>query len=413
MAYNLTQNEQLIISKMIKDERIKARYTQKKLASQCYLSTPYISRIETGDCEISYETAIEILNCLKSNFDISFEQNEYYNKLIDDFYIAIIYDDHNDIKTKWSKVIAERAMIEKSLCLHRYVLYELVYANFFRLETRKDVAVYLINNLDYYSIYDKQILFDNIGIYYKNQKAFEAAKYFYDEALVSSCSRPLVDAMVYQHIAANLARNNEYISSYKFCEMAIDIFEKNSIIKRIINCKIILGNICSEINEKETALNSFIYVYKNGDERDKKIAIHNILLCYARTNDISKADAILDKIDKSDPCAYESDFYELVLWYLFKNNKKAEFELWYRNYKLSLMEDEFNLAMIELYKSAIDNEDIEVIKSKAEYALSYVRLPYDEEEYETIKQILIQKYTDIGDSQMVSELLKNELTSII
>lgn len=390
-----------IISREIKNERIKRGYKQNDLAYMCYISPPLLSKIESGDYKFDYTLAKTIFEKLDSSFITDTSIFLDFLKFFDNLYHGIILINNGDIVRSWNLIENNKVDILNSPAKYKYNLYKTVLIQHNRKKVIETDLLKLLECLDYYDNKDKQVLYDNIGIYYKRIKDIENSNKYFKKA-IKIPGDELVKAMALHHYGANLIFLKLYGDAFESLKEALSIFEKHNINERMVDCYLIIGYCLSDFKEKEKAVSYFEKAFKLGNEDNKKFALHNILWCYIEEGN-DKAFEIIKELNFDDPSEYGLVTYELILKYLFRIKDYVLFDKWYKLSLLCKDNKAIYKSLIELYKSVLKEDDIENIEMIANNILSIAKFPYDKESYSTVYEILAEQYKRIGNYKKAYE----------
>lgn len=79
------------IGRKIQEARINQNKTQEELAEKVGITSSFLSNIETGKRKPSFETLIQIAECLELSLDYLILDKDLDKKMKEDFYIKRIY----------------------------------------------------------------------------------------------------------------------------------------------------------------------------------------------------------------------------------------------------------------------------------------------------------------------------------
>lgn len=407
---------QKIISKTLKSYRKEKGFSLEKLAELCDSSPSSLSKIENNKYYGHYDTLIYIFDKLGISFIIDPELIEYYDSLFDDLFLNIVMID--DSETKYHNEIEKnKDNILNSVCKYRYCLYDFVYA----VRNSKiidDITIRsLIKDESHLSEIDKQILYCYLGIYHSSHEIYEKATEYFIKAL-NFPIKELGYAMAATFYIEILAANKKYVEAVNYINEAISIFKKYDIPNRSTTCYLVLGNIYSQFNEVDKALEKYKYIIEYVQNlntnnktliRNADMAFHNILWCHVkRSNDKKRTYRYIQSLDnENDLKRFTYSTFELVLEFFFKMKDKDNFDKWYDYFiKCNDNSHEKTYRLSKLLKDILDKGFSDDNLDKAFKLLDDLDIPYDEDEYVLVNDILIDYYKSIKDTKRADELYR-------
>ena len=407
---------QKIISKTLKSYRKEKGFSLEKLAELCDSSPSSLSKIENNKYYGHYDTLIYIFDKLGISFIIDPELIEYYDSLFDDLFLNIVMID--DSETKYHNEIEKnKDNILNSVCKYRYCLYDFVYA----VRNSKiidDITIRsLIKDESHLSEIDKQILYCYLGIYHSSHEIYEKATEYFIKAL-NFPIKELGYAMAATFYIEILAANKKYVEAVNYINEAISIFKKYDIPNRSTTCYLVLGNIYSQFNEVDKALEKYKYIIEYVQNlntnnktliRNADMAFHNILWCHVkRSNDKKRTYRYIQSLDnENDLKRFTYSTFELVLEFFFKIKDKDNFDKWY-DYFIKCNDNRYEKTyrLSKLLKDILDKGYSDDNLDKAFKLLDDLDIPYDEDEYVLVNDILIDYYKSIKDTKRADELYR-------
>ncbi len=407
---------QKIISKTLKSYRKEKGFSLEKLAELCDSSPSSLSKIENNKYYGHYDTLIYIFDKLGISFIIDPELIEYYDSLFDDLFLNIVMID--DSETKYHNEIEKnKDNILNSVCKYRYCLYDFVYA----VRNSKiidDITIRsLIKDESHLSEIDKQILYCYLGIYHSSHEIYEKATEYFIKAL-NFPIKELGYAMAATFYIEILAANKKYVEAVNYINEAISIFKKYDIPNRSTTCYLVLGNIYSQFNEVDKALEKYKYIIEYVQNlntnnktliRNADMAFHNILWCHVkRSNDKKRTYRYIQSLDnENDLKRFTYSTFELVLEFFFKIKDKDNFDKWYDYFiKCDDNSHEKTYRLSKLLKDILDKGFSDDNLDNAFKLLDDLDIPYDEDEYVLVNDILIDYYKSIKDTKRADELYR-------
>ena len=407
---------QKIISKTLKSYRKEKGFSLEKLAELCDSSPSSLSKIENNKYYGHYDTLIYIFDKLGISFIIDPELIEYYDSLFDDLFLNIVMID--DSETKYHNEIEKnKDNILNSVCKYRYCLYDFVYA----VRNSKiidDITIRsLIKDESHLSEIDKQILYCYLGIYHSSHEIYEKATEYFIKAL-NFPIKELGYAMAATFYIEILAANKKYVEAVNYINEAISIFKKYDIPNRSTTCYLVLGNIYSQFNEVDKALEKYKYIIEYVQNlntnnktliRNADMAFHNILWCHVkRSNDKKRTYRYIQSLDnENDLKRFTYSTFELVLEFFFKMKDKDNFDKWYDYFiKCDDNRHEKTYRLSKLLKDILDKGYSDDNLDNAFKLLDDLDIPYDEDEYVLVNDILIDYYKSIKDTKRADELYR-------
>ena len=407
---------QKIISKTLKSYRKEKGFSLEKLAELCDSSPSSLSKIENNKYYGHYDTLIYIFDKLGISFIIDPELIEYYDSLFDDLFLNIVMID--DSETKYHNEIEKnKDNILNSVCKYRYCLYDFVYA----VRNSKiidDITIRsLIKDESHLSEIDKQILYCYLGIYHSSHEIYEKATEYFIKAL-NFPIKELGYAMAATFYIEILAANKKYVEAVNYINEAISIFKKYDIPNRSTTCYLVLGNIYSQFNEVDKALEKYKYIIEYVQNlntnnktliRNADMAFHNILWCHVkRSNDKKRTYRYIQSLDnENDLKRFTYSTFELVLEFFFKIKDKDNFDKWYDYFiKCNDNRHEKTYRLSKLLKDILDKGFSDDNLDNAFKLLDDLDIPYDEDEYVLVNDILIDHYKSIEDTKRADELYR-------
>ena len=407
---------QKIISKTLKSYRKEKGFSLEKLAELCDSSPSSLSKIENNKYYGHYDTLIYIFDKLGISFIIDPELIEYYDSLFDDLFLNIVMID--DSETKYHNEIEKnKDNILNSVCKYRYCLYDFVYA----VRNSKiidDITIRsLIKDESHLSEIDKQILYCYLGIYHSSHEIYEKATEYFIKAL-NFPIKELGYAMAATFYIEILAANKKYVEAVNYINEAISIFKKYDIPNRSTTCYLVLGNIYSQFNEVDKALEKYKYIIEYVQNlntnnktliRNADMAFHNILWCHVkRSNDKKRTYRYIQSLDNEDDLKrFTYSTFELVLEFFFKMKDKDNFDKWYDYFiKCDDNRHEKTYRLSKLLKDILDKGYSDDNLDNAFKLLDDLDIPYDEDEYVLVNDILIDHYKSIKDTKRADELYR-------
>ena len=215
-----------------------------------------------------------------------------------------------------------------------------------------------------------------------------------------------------------LAANKKYVEAVNYINEAISIFKKYDIPNRSTTCYLVLGNIYSQFNEVDKALEKYKYIIeyvKNLNTNNKTLirnadtAFHNILWCHVkRSNDKKRTYEYIQGLDnENDLKRFAYSTFELVLEFFFKMKDKDNFDKWYDYFiKCNDNSHEKTYRLSKLLKDILEKGYNDDNLDRAYKLLNDLDIPYDEDEYVLVNDILIDHYKSIKDSKRADELYR-------
>ena len=407
---------QKIISEVLKSYRKEKAFSLEKLAELCDSSPSSLSKIENNKYYGHYDTLIYIFDKLGISFIIDPELIEYYDSLFDNLFLNIVMID--DSETKYHNEIEKnKDNILNSVCKYRYCLYDFVYA----VRNSKiidDITIKsLIKDESHLSEIDKQILYCYLGIYHSSHEIYEKATEYFIKALNFPIKK-LGYAMAATFYIEILAANKKYVEAVNYINEAISIFKKYDIPNRSTTCYLVLGNIYSQFNEVDKALEKYEYIIEYVQNlntnnktliRNADMAFHNILWCHVkRSNDKKRTYRYIQSLDnENDLKRFTYSTFELVLEFFFKMKDKDNFDKWYDYFiKCNDNSHEKTYRLSKLLKDILDKGYSDDNLDNAFKLLDDLDMPYDEDEYVLVNDILIDYYKSIKDTKRADELYR-------
>ena len=407
------------ISVILKSYRKEKGYTLEKTALICNASPSSLSRIEKGVYYGHYDTLVYIFDKLGISFIIDPELIEYYDALLDNMYLGVVKLDDDIVNEYHDKIEDNKDNILNSLCKHRYYAYEFIYRMYKKDSLCEDtINEILSKQMSFLSSEDKQRVLDYISVYYRRIKDYLKSKKYIEEGLDIKTDKDLGFAMLAHRYIRILNHEKKYLKAKDYISEAIEILKKYEAINRVYNCYLILGNIYSDINETDKAIEIYktvINYHKNfgtGNnfvEKNANAALQNILWCHVkRSNDKKRTYRYIQSLDNEDDLKrFTYSTFELVLEFFFKIKDKDNFDKWYDYFiKCDDNSHEKTYRLSKLLKDILDKGFSDDNLDKAFKLLDDLDIPYDEDEYVLVNDILIDYYKSIKDTKRADELYR-------
>ena len=141
----------------------------------------------------------------------------------------------------------------------------------------------------------KQILYDNIGVYFVRIGEYDLAENYYLKA-INFGNVTLKFAMANEHIVRICCYRSMHLKAYNYSLQAIKVYEECNINNRLSNCNLILGNVCMYVKEYQEA----IRVFKKGvelNDRNSLNCLNKLFLFYIETYDVDNIYEFLKSIE--------------------------------------------------------------------------------------------------------------------
>ena len=179
-----------------------------------------------------------------------------------------------------------------------------------------------------------------------------------------------------------------------------------------------MGNIYSQFNEVDKALEKYKYIIEYVQNlntnnktliRNADMAFHNILWCHVkRSNDKKRTYRYIQSLDNEDDLKrFTYSTFELVLEFFFKMKDKDNFDKWYDYFiKCDDNRHEKTYRLSKLLKDILDKGYSDDNLDRAYKLLNDLDIPYDEDEYVLVNNILIDHYKSIKDTKRADELYR-------
>ena len=408
---------QRIISEVLKSYRKERGFSLEKLAELCNSSPSSLSKIENNKYYGHDDTLIYIFDNLGIPFIIDPELIEYYDSLFDNMYLGIARIDNDLVNEYHDKIEDNKENILNSLCKHRYYAYEFIY-NVYSEKTNDDgVIIISPDSMAKLSSEDKQRVCDYLATYHSRKKHYKGHKYYCEMGLSFTDKKELGYAMLAHRYIRLLSSKGKYITAFQYLNEAIEILKRYKAYKRIYDCYVMLGNIYSDINEIDKAIcyyNLVISSASNNDEERSTYsnicnAFHNILWCHVkRSNDKKRTYRYIQSLDnENDLKRFTYSTFELVLEFFFKIKDKDNFDKWYDYFiKCDDNSHEKTYRLSKLLKDILDKGFSDDNLDNAFKLLDDLDIPYDEDEYVLVNDILIDYYKSIKDNKKADELYR-------
>ncbi len=406
------------ISVILKSYRKEKGYTLEKAALICNASPSSLSRIEKGVYYGHDDTLIYIFDKLGISFIIDPELIEYYDSLFDNMYLGVVKLDDDIVNEYHDKIEDNKDNILNSVCKHRYYAYEFIYRMYKKDNLcEDDITEILSKQMSYLSSEDKQRVLDYVVVYHIRKKDHKGHKNYCEMGLSFDNKKGLGYALLAHRYAQILSSERKYITACQYVNEAIEILKRYKAYIRIYNCYIILGNIYSEINETDKAISYYNLVISSSanDSIDKPTnnninsAFHNILWCHVkRSNDKKRTYRYIQSLDNEDDLKrFTYSTFELVLEFFFKMKDKDNFNKWYDYFiKCNDNSHEKTYRLSKLLKDILDKGYSDDNLDNAFKLLDDLDIPYDEDEYVLLNDILIDHYKSIKDNKKADELYR-------
>ena len=373
------------ISKLIKNYRLEHGYTLRQLAIKIGVDHSFLSKIERG----IYLGHDDTIRCILNDLDIDCIFDEHILKefdiLFDSLFHDIVYVYDDKIKSDWEKIETSKDDILHSVYHYKYYVYYMWYLQKYRLDVDKGLIDRLLQYEDCLDIYTKQILYDNIGVYFVRIGEYDLAENYYLKA-INLCNITLKFAMANEHIVRICCYRSMHLKAYNYSLQAIKVYEECNINNRLSNCNLILGNVCMYVKEYQEA----IRVFKKGvelNDRNSLNCLNNLFLCYLETYDVDNIDELLKSIEAMYLSLLDDEFFSLIIRYAYLMNDRELFDKWYRHYTTNIHEHSLYTELIEFYRSLLYRIDLKSLNYKIDKMLKEIDTYAYEDEYVYLLEI--------------------------
>lgn len=223
---------------ILKLNRIKQDYTLEYVSKKSGISISKLSDFENKKVVLSSHELWELYRIIDLDYKADANMDIYVEEQFKLLYHHIVYQESLECFKEcanWSEAI------QMTLSYPKYLLMELLYHLYAKQEyAYEECFVLLINHLDYLEDYQIPILYDALGVYYKNNDdQEEALKWFLKAAQMQI--NDTVTSIVYYHIAKPLLYLGHAREAAMYLEKAIDLFAKELNFKRMTKTSDTLG----------------------------------------------------------------------------------------------------------------------------------------------------------------------------
>ena len=396
----MKEEYQRIFASFIKRYRKDNGISLRELSKITDIAHSHLSRMENGLRPIHDHIAAHIMKSLDiGTYDEA--MTDRYKALFDAFYKDIVYKKMEDAKKRYQEIQDIKEDIEHSIYRYHLELYDLVYKTYFEKKITDEEMSNLMRDKEEgsYPKRDMQIIYDIIGVYYKDQRNIDKAMHYHDLAIDLDRSS-IVAAMSAYHASRMAYQRKDLMLAHRYIQDALVIFQRENIRSRILQCKVIIGIIYSALNDDEKAIDVYLDVineYTQNRYFDSILIVaHDLLHSYIRSKKYKEADDLLLLIEGYGLDTKDIETSLLILYYAFMRDDEEMFLKWYdRTFKDGTYPEAE--ALIELLH-AIMIEDIDA--TKAEELVSKIDIPEEDlndDEYKTmLDHIMIKVYRKHG-----------------
>ncbi len=259
---------------------------------------------------------------------------EYNNHNMDDlmkkirFSVLSIYNcicyEKKDIAQKHQNLMEFKGMVKCSYPYITWLLGDFIYYVYYPKKAY-DYSLHaeqLLDHLEYLEERFKQILYDTMGLYYKNRCSFDKANEYFNKALQISVS-DTVTAMTNYHKGVMYNKCNKPLEALLMIQKAKQIFDENSNFYRSVMCCFEIGNVYMNLDYYEKAENMYKSCLRNVKKTsfEEPIRLYNNLLwdylLWGKYNKVLYYGEKAIKIDSEFPMVY---FY--MAFSCWKTNNK-------------------------------------------------------------------------------------------
>lgn len=332
--------EKFTFGQQIKYVRTIKRINQSELAKGiCSIS--YLSKIENG---VIYPSE-EIKNLLIKRLGIEDNplNNEFGEREIQELYNFLLNKDIQNAEKVYKELLHKDFSEALKLRFEVISIFYFVEMKHFKELPQRIQSIFskeaqLSSELRYF-------FYKALGYYYYHTQKAEKSFYFFDKSvsLVSMFTLNNLElADLYYAYSLAAARLKKTAICLKYCQSALEIYQELYLLKRCVDCHVLLGithrrnnNIEEAISQYKTALDLAAQIHY----KDIFLTIqHNLGYLYGVIGEIDKAIelfyVILNKVDQLTPYVHVQTILSLVRELHKKDNKKEAFQLVQKGFEL-------------------------------------------------------------------------------
>jgi len=347
------------------------------IASKVNISINHLSSFERGRSILDLNKMKELYQCLGIKYEYDKRIVTEYINLFYQFYTKLVYGD--DYHQCYELLCNQKNKVLTSVGYVQYLLAEFVFhvverdAFYNYKDTIRQIEI-VFETLDYKQ---KQIYYDTLGVYLKNQQKYDEALEKFEKALEYGYELTIV--MVLYHKGIVLIEYNHLNDAMNCILNAKKIFDNLLIIKRSIKCYAFLACIYQKsgiydraIFMQKTCINQMITL----NLLDDLIALYNNLAwTYILAGEYKKAIDIANITLEQQPMNVSSYFYLSYIYEKYKEHEKAKEYI--RNAKFYMKSLDvtpcLQIVIDAFYTYLTTNKTIEMKLKKLNEALTVVQ----------------------------------------
>lgn len=246
------------------------------LTNRLNISTSKLSDFEQGKRGLSEKEIIKLYNYIDLEYMVNDSIDDIVEQDMKEIYNHISFCDGKEgqIIEKLNSHINE---IKCNFSYITYILCKFVYDVYHPQEYHNhiDTITVLERNIDLLSPLSKQILYDTIGVYYKNHDEYENALAYFELGKQHNVSDTVL-AMIYYHESMILIIQGKLSIALEYIDKSLYLFLKKLNFKRIVMVSVSLGIIQTRLGNFKDAED----IYINLINAIKTIQIPNQVVIY-------------------------------------------------------------------------------------------------------------------------------------
>lgn len=262
-----------------------------EVCKKTQISTRKLSEFENGKKSLEEDVIKELYHCLHIKYF-----REPYN--MEKFCIAFqnFFDDiltYRDFTKSYQEIQKMEEYIQTTELYPQYLLSKLIYHVYTRnafYDYKGNIAI-LESLFPYLNEFQKQIYFDTVGVYFKDELDYEAALNYLNKAAVYGYEQ--VSAMVYYHKTMILKKTGRLIEAMESITEAKQIFDRTMNINRSLLCSGTLGLIYTNLGLYDYSIDTFQksikYMTELNLKKDLLAASNNLTWSYLLFKQFDKA----------------------------------------------------------------------------------------------------------------------------